>query len=558
MISQSSWRKGSLLRKFVLGPHPLIEHFLEKLRIRELIATYIPQDQRIKLPIERTLGLLIHNILTTPMPMYEIADWLAPLDEHCLGLEPEEVACVHDDRVGHALESFYGGRNKDVFFHLALRAIKTFELQCNHLHQDTTTVTFTGKYADWQAAEALTHGHNKDHRPDLKQLVLGLSVTADGSVPLVHQVYSGNQTDDRLHLENHQRLRRLLQRSDFVYVADSKLATKENLNRLASFGGYFISVMPRTRKEDADFRQRVRNKQVEWIHLLSRPNNRQPKSKTDHYYLAQGQYEVDGYRLLWIRSTQKAEQDAQSRSRRIANTLDGLRHLQARLNAYNLKTRPAIEKTLEDLIQEQDTQDWIDYKIEEHRQSQIRFTKPGRPKNSHKGREVWKSYFSVSFQVDRQALEQDALVDGIFPLLTNLEASPYDPKRVLETYKCQAFLEKRHSQLKTWQEVTPVLLKKDVRVVAYLHMQVMALMVATLIERQLRKAMVQHSLRSLPLYPEDRPCRYPTMFDIVRVFRQVERYEVQEGEKVTLFPAKLTPLQRQLLGLLEVPASLYQ
>jgi transposase len=558
MITQPSWRKGSLLRKFVLGPHPIIEHFLDKLRIRELIATYVPQDQRIKLPIERTLSLLIHNILTTPMPMYAIADWLAPLDERCLGLEPEEVACVHDDRVGHALESFYRGRNKDVFFHLALRAIKTFELQCTQIHQDTTTVTFTGKYAAWQAGEDLTHGHNKDFRPDLKQLVLGLSVTADGSVPLVHQVYSGNQTDDCLHLENHQRLRRLLQRADFVYVADSKLATKDNLNRLASFGGYFISVMPRTRKEDADFRQRVRDKQVQWIHLLSRKNNRQPESKIDRYYLAQGQYEVDGYRLLWIRSTQKAENDAQSRSRRLTKTLDALRQLQARLNAYKLKTQPAIEQALDNLLQEQDTQDWIDYQIQEHRQSETRFSKPGRPKGSQKGRVVWKPYFSVSFQVDRQTLEQEALVDGVFPLLTNLKASQYSPKRVLEIYKCQAFLEKRHSQLKTWQEVTPVLLKKDERVVAYLHMHVMALMVATLIERQLRKAMCQHSLHSLPLYPENRPCPYPTMFDITRAFRQVERYEVQEGEKITLFPAKLNPLQQQLLELLQVPTSLYQ
>ena len=184
MITQTSWRPNALLRKFVLSAHPIIEHYLQKLRIGELIATYIPQDQRTKLPIERTLSLLIHNILTTPMPMYAIADWLAPLDEHCLGLEPAEAACIQDDRVGQALERFYHGRHKDVFFHLALRAIKTFGLQCTQIHQDTTTVTFSGKYADWQAPEDLTYGNNKDHRPDLKQLVLGLSVTADGSVPL--------------------------------------------------------------------------------------------------------------------------------------------------------------------------------------------------------------------------------------------------------------------------------------------------------------------------------------------------------------------------------------
>ena len=142
-------------------------------------------------------------------------------------------------------------------------------------------------------------------------------------------------------------------------------------------------------------------------------------------------------------------------------------------------------------------------------------------------------------------------------MITNLAEKDYPAKRVLEIYKFQPFLEKRHSQIKTYQEVAPVLLKKDERVVAYLHMHVMALMVATLIERQLRKAMKRCSLSSLPLYPEDRPCPYPTIYDIVRVFRGVERYEVIEKERVILFPAQLTPLQKQLLQMLEVPISLY-
>lgn len=558
MITQTSWRKDACLRKFVLGAHPIIEHYLQKLRIGELIATYIPQDQRLKLPIERTLSLLIHNILTTPMPMYALADWLAPLDEHCLGLEPAQVDCIHDDRVGQALERFYQGRHKDVFFHLALRAIKTFGLQCEQIHQDTTTVTFSGQYAGWRVPEDLTHGHNKDHRPDLKQLVLGLSVTADGSVPLVHQVYPGNQTDDRLHPENHQRLRRLLQRADFIYVADCKLATEENLRRLAGCGGRFVSVMPRTRKEDRDFRQRVRQNQIQWIHLLSRKNNRRPDSKIDRYYLAQGQYQASGYRLLWIRSTQKAEQDAQSRTQRLTKSLEALREVQSRLNTYQLKNRPAIEQALQNILDDHHTQNWIGYQIQVHREYQKHFSKRGRPKGSQEGKLRWKPYFSVGFNVDRQALEQDSLTDGVFPLITNLETSSYNAKRVLEIYKFQPFLEKRHSQLKTWQEVTPVLLKKDERVVAYLHMHVMALMVATLIERQLRRAMSQRSIPTLPLYPEDRPCRYPTMFDIVRVFRGVERYEVLDGERATLFPAKLNRLQHQLLELLEVPTSLYQ
>lgn len=558
MITQPGLRKEALLKKFVIQAHPIIQTYIQKLKIAELIGTYIQQDHRLKLPIEQTLCVLIHNILSSPRPMYEIADWVSALDERCLGLEPAQAAFIHDDRVGHALESFYKGRHKDVFFHLALRAIKVFGVDCSQIHQDTTTVTFSGKYSGWGASELLTHGHNKDHRPDLKQLVLGLSVSGDGSVPLMHKIYDGNQTDDRLHPENHRRLCQLLKRTDFIYVADCKLATLENLRRIGGCGGRFVSVMPRTWKEDALFRQTLREGQVQWDHILSRRNNRQPDSQIDRYFLAQGAYEAQGYRLLWIRSTQKAELDAQSRAQAVAKAMDGLKDLQSRLNTYRLKNRQAIEEAIAKILKQHQAQDWIEYQIHTERAYQKHYDQRGRPSAGRKGQMSWKPHFSVLFSLNEQAIELQSRTDGVFPLITNLNPEDYSAKRVLEIYKFQAFLEKRHSQIKTWQEVTPVLLKKAERVVAYLHMHVMALTVATLIERQLRQAIKRHSLSTLPLYPENRPCPYPTIFDIVRVFRGVERYEVLEGERLTLFPAQLSQLQKQILQLLEVPISLYQ
>lgn len=557
MITQPGWRKGAVLKKFVIQAHPIIQTYIQKLKIPELIGSYIYQDHRLKLPLEQTLCLLLHNILTAPRAMYEMAAWLAGLDETCLGLDPGQVSCLQDDRIGQALECFYRGRHKDVFFHLALRAIKVFELQCSQIHQDTTTLTFSGQYSGWSAAELLTHGINKDHRPDLKQLVLGLSITADGAVPLMHKIYSGNQTDDRLHPENHQRLRQLLQKSDFIYVADCKLATAQNLARISGCGGRFVSVMPRTWKEDALFRQSVREGQVQWAHLLSRRNNRHPDSLLDRYALAQGTYQAKGYRLLWIQSSQKAQQDAQSRARCLSKALDALKGLQVRLNTYKLKTRSAIQQAMGKILQENQVQPWIEYRIQAHRVYRTRYRRRGRPTASQPATQTWTEHFCLQLDVKQETLKLQELTDGVFPLITNLAQEDYAAKRVLEIYKFQPFLEKRHSQIKTFQEAAPFLLKKDERVVAYLHLHVMALMVATLIERQLRKAMKRCSLASLPLYPEDRPCPYPTLFDIVRVFRGVEKYEVLDGDKVILFPAPLTPLQKQVLQMLEVPLSLY-
>lgn len=557
MIFQKGLQKDTALKKYVIGAHPIIQHFIEKLKISDIIGSYMSHDVRMKMSIEKTLTVLIHNILTTHTPMYEISDWLKPIDEGNVGLEHNESLLINDTRVGNALEKFYEGRHKDVFFRLALRAIKLFEIECNQIHQDTTSITFAGKYQTWHMSPTAAFGNNKDHRPDLKQLVLGMSVTADGAVPLLHQIYDGNQTDDRLHINNHKRLRKLLQRTDFIYVSDCKLSTEENLAKISGCGGKFVSVMPRTWKEDETFRNKVRNGKIEWTHLLSKPNNRKPKSKRDHYYLANGKYKSsNGYILFWILSKQKAQQDAETRERHIINSIDSLKELQTRINTYNLKTRKAIKQKIIAILKEKHTTDFIDFEI--HRKVHYKkcFPNAGRPGKNAKSTSIKIPYFTINFNVNDKQVERESLTDGVFPLITNLE--DYKAKKILEIYKYQPFLEKRHSQLKTYQETTPAYLKKPERLIGYLHMHVMSLMVATIIERQLRIAMKLNSIKSLPIYPEERSCPYPTMYDIVRLFNGVERYEVLQGENVNIFPAQLSKLQSQVLELLEVPVSLYQ
>ena len=182
----------------------------------------------------------------------------------------------------------------------------------------------------------------------------------------------------------------------------------------------------------------------------------------------------------------------------------------------------------------------------------------GRPAKGSKGKITWKQVYSISFGIDKRAVSEEEKTDGVFPLITNLDPKTHPARKVLEIYKFQPFIENRFSQIKTYQEIAPVYLKKAERVVAYLHIHVMALMVASLIERKIRLAMKKKRIRSLPIYPEDRACPAPTIFDITRLFRYVERYEVLAGEKTLIFPAELTNIQKEVLDLLEVPVAAYQ
>jgi transposase len=103
--------------------------------------------------------------------------------------------------------------------------MKGFDLKMDQIHNDTTSVTVSGAYdAQNPKAVQLKRGHNKDGRPDLKQLVYSLCVTADGAVPVHFKAYDGNQTDDGVHLETWNRLRTLLRHPRFIYVADWRRA----------------------------------------------------------------------------------------------------------------------------------------------------------------------------------------------------------------------------------------------------------------------------------------------------------------------------------------------
>ena len=106
--------------------------------------------------------------------------------------------------------------------------------------------------------------------------------------------------------------------------------------------------------------------------------------------------------------------------------------------------------------------------------------------------------------------------------------------------------------------MAPAFLKDEGRIEALLLLYFLALLVQSLIERQVRSAMKAGNLEVLPLYPEDRECKAPTANRILEVFEGIQRHDLMAGDTVCkCFEPKLTPLQENLLRLLEVPRERY-
>ena len=200
---------GFELGTHVLGPLPIINRFWERLGVGELLNACLPHDDpRTKLAPATTVGVVVRNLVLGHQPVYALAEWAAAFDPALLGLGTGEVGLLNDDRIGRVLGQLFDVDRASLLTRLALRAIGRFGLDTSQLHNDSTSITFAGAYAEatgtprgGKPTPAITWGHNKDHRPDLKQLVWVLTVTADGAVPISCRVTDGNTADDTTHID---------------------------------------------------------------------------------------------------------------------------------------------------------------------------------------------------------------------------------------------------------------------------------------------------------------------------------------------------------------------
>jgi transposase len=474
---------------------------------------------------------------------------------------------VNDDRVGRSLDRLFDGTTSQFLMDVVRQMVSEFDLKLDELHNDSTSISFFGQYEDaaqedkrrGKPTAAVTYGHSKDHRPDLKQLLYILTVTDDGGVPVYFTTASGNVTDDTTHQETWKLLTQLTGRKDFLYVADCKLASSKNLQYIVNHGGRFITLLPRTRKESTEFCQRLIDApdKVAWEHVkdvLGKDGKIIDRVKV----CGESQESKEGFRLHWYHSCRKQERDAASRQKSIERALKELRELEQRLKSprTRFRQRPKVEEAVSDILRVTRSGAWVQVVTEAVEEAFYKQARPGRPsKKTQYVREVRERY-QLAITVDQSQVATDQASDGVFPLITSeQDMSAAD---VLAAYKRQPIIEKRFSQFKTDFAVAPVYLKEISRIHSLLCIYFLALCVQTLLERELRRAMVATEQESLPLYPEGRACRAPTARRVLDVFEAIQRHEVQQaGETLETYVTELRPLHRQLLKLLGITIRSY-
>ena len=548
---------GQTLRTWTIGALPLVNQLLERMRLEEFLRLHLrPDGRRMAVPTTRGLLLLLRNVLLSREPVYGLGEWAERFAPDLLGLDEMDLEHLNDDRIGRCLDRLFQADVPRLVLDVVRHVIREFQVSLDELHNDSTTISFYGAYDNAKEVEkrgtrerlAVLFGHSKDHRPDLKQLLYILTVTEDGGVPVYFTAASGNVTDDTTHRETWDLLRQLVGRADFLYVADCKLATRDNLQYIHNQGGRFVTILPRTRREDRDFRQRLAADPDawEWEHLQDVRDDE--GVLVDRLRVCQRHaVSSEGYRLLWFHSTRKAQRDALSRTRTIERVVQQLTDLQARLQAprTRFRERARVETAVQEILQGSDVGRWVTVTIHEMPREEFKQATRGRPGKGTQYIKQVQLRYRLSWTLDSAGIKQDEVTDGVFPLITNQhEMLAWD---VLQAYRRQPLIEKRFSQFKTDFEVAPVYLKEVSRIQALLCIYFFALMVQTLLERELRQSLAGSDYDAIPLYPEHRECHAPTTRRILDIFENVQRHTLSgDAAQRTTFVTQLTPLQRQI------------
>lgn len=436
----------------------------------------------------------------------------------------------------------------------------------DQLHNDSTTVTVTGNYPDadgrergGKATPAIRQGHNKDFRPDLKQLLFILTISADGAVPIAYRVADGNTADDVTHVPTWDELRALVGRADFLYVADSKLCSKQAMSHIHSHGGRFVTIVPHGRREDTWFRDWAQTHAPAWTEARRAPGARQGDPDRIWRTFEAPAPSVDGYRVIWVHSSSKAARDAGARAARIEAGLTAIDAVAVRLASPKtpIKTKVAAEQAASTALQAAGATRWVGFTITETTEVDHRQEKRGRPGAQTRYRRTEKTVFTITATIHADKVSYDAVTDGCFPTITN--DTVMTGAEVLAAYHYQPNLERRNHLLKGPQEVAPVYLQTAHRIEALLLCHFLAMLTEALIEREIRTAMSNQGLAGIPLYPELRNCPAPSAPRILQIFDDVQRHQLidSDGQTVQTFQPELTDLQLQVLDLLHIPASVY-
>lgn len=477
------------MQAYVADAGPLVRALCDQLELVRIIDDACDWDPlRSKLsPGERILALIL-SMFMRQRPLYRVHESFRRADVQLLLGRGVTIDDLHDDGFGQALDKLFDAGAAGVFGALCARTLILEDVQHDFVHWDSTSRSLFGDYQSDQPQPLITFGHSKDHRPDLKQIMLHVLANREG-MPLWGGVEPGNSSDKKLNGEMIDQIRLLFapeSLASMTYVADSAFVTKANLAKANTAGMGILSRLPETFAAGASVKHKA-FADDNWQDIGRVAVRRQASS----YQASEQEAEVDGvrYRLVVYRSSHLEKRKEHSLKRDLekerAALADKAREMfqgpftcredaEARGHAW-LKLGASALHPMSFVIREE----------------QVRDKRPtrGRPKKGDQ------PTYHTDYRVDAtigdpraDLVEKERQRRSAFVLITTIGRDRMAARALLQEYKQQGSIERRFAFMKDREIVDSFFLKKPERVEALGYVLLMVVLLFSVLERRVRQA----------------------------------------------------------------------
>lgn len=527
---------------------------MERCQLISLIDRHVPLDpRRTILTHGEACVAMITGIFHQVFQLYALQKFATATDILSVILPDISPDAYFDDRLGDTLDALYTFGLGNLELLITRHMLEEFDITVHSAHNDTTSASVYGTSGSRQQVDegiTLTFGYSKKHRADLKQLIWSLSVSSDSAFPLFQQAYDGNTADVETYLEQWQHLIDLLGHRDFLYVADSKLLSKENMAYLDHHDGRFLAPVPMYASYKAVFDDALATQTSEALLPYKDRLNRGFEVPC----LVTHEDDTFEFRMLIFFDAGLFARRERSLTKRLEQTALALKTLRGKLNRYQLKTRDAIDNACAEILRKYQTSEFISVSVTNAPKTSYKYAKPGRPAPNDERIEILTDHFDLNVSRNEQAIEEARYRFGYYALMTNVPQEKLSLADAMQEQKEQYKSEHTNRRAKSHYCLEPICLQTPTRIEAALFLFKIVLQLLVLIERTARKNIASRDKGLDQFLPNRKDVRNPTAEAILKEFQHVVTGTVTLPDGTCwCFVSELTALQRELLELLEVP-----
>jgi len=480
--------------------------------------------------------------------------------------QPVRALDFSDDRLAAVLDYLSADEPWEGFEQaLNAQTLRVYDLQPQRARIDSTTAKGYGIVTP----EGLFQlGHSKDHRPDLPQVKINLSVLDPLGLPLTTTVVSGERADDPLYVPEIQRVQASLGRRGVTYVGDCKMAALQTRAAIAASGDYYLCPLSNTQLPAAELAEVLapvwRGEQK--LTRICRPAD---ETRPRPQRIAQGyEYRVEltaqggGQVVQWterrlvVRSLKLAATQERAVRQRLAKARQEIATLTVRRQGKKRLTQAAdLQAAAEQIVATHRVAGLLTVRVETQTTERPLRCYGARPAGGRV-----EPTLTVSAWVNAAALATTLRSLGWRVYATNQPARQLSLTQAVLAYRAEYLVEQGFGRLKGKPlALTPLYLDSDERVTGLIRLLTIGLRVLTLLEFGARRQVQDKGSKVAGLYAGNptRATARPTTELMLRAFEGLTLTLLSVGDWVRVHLTPLTIVQRRILELLDLSPTIY-